>query len=193
MLLWQHDRTYDHRDTEDCSVVVLSTDIGRYPAGTPLCEVLFDLFARWEQVQSDYGHGFFVFGFNALIAPYDPAGALMGVIGLDAVIEEEGSDTFGLDAEIVAPTPEEQTTTFGLDAVINELDVAAGQLEVAIDDDDTVIVITNPDDFPDTCPYLIQIGDETMTVVGGCGTDTLTVVRGDNATSHPAGSVLVVC
>ena len=76
---------------------------------------------------------------------------------------------------------------------INQADVPAGQLEIPIDDNDTVIVITNPGDFPGTCPYLIQIGDETMTVVGGCGTDTLTVVRGDNATAHPAGSVLVVC
>ena len=192
-MLWQHDRTYDHRETEDCSVVLLSTDIGRYPEGTPLCDVLFDLFARWQQVQADYAHGFFVFGLDALIAPYDPAGALMGVLGLDAVIQDEQPDTFGLDAEIAAPVAEEQTASFGLDSFINELDVAAGQLEFPIDDNDTVIVITNPGDFPDTCPYLIQIGDETMTVVGGCGTDTLTVVRGDNATSHPAGSVLVVC
>jgi hypothetical protein len=30
-------------------------------------------------------------------------------------------------------------------------------------------------------------------VVGGCGTDTLTVVRGSNATAHSAGSIAVIC
>ena len=106
--MWQHDRTYDHRETEDCSVVVLSAAIGRYPADTPLCDVLEDLFARYEQVRADYLSGFSVFGLNAIVAPYDPAGALMGVIGLDAVIQDEQPDTFGLEAEIAAAVVEEQ-------------------------------------------------------------------------------------
>jgi len=191
--MWQHDRTYDHRETEDCSTVVLSADIGRYEAGTPLCDVLDDLLARWTQVRADYLHGFFVFGLNAYIAPYDPAGNLSGVIGLNAVIKDTISDSFGLDAEIVDPDPVERTHTFGIDALIHESDAPVGQLEVGIDADDTVIIITNPDDFPDTCPYALQIGNEIVTVVGGCGTDTLTIVRGDGATSHPAGTVVVTC
>jgi hypothetical protein len=191
--MWQHDRGYDHRETEDCSTVVLSADIGRYAADTPLCDVLADLFARWELLRLDTVHGFFVFGLNAFIAPYDPMGTLMGVFGLDAVIEDEGTDTFGLDAVIEAAVPVEQTASFGIDAVINESDAPVAQLVNPIDDNDTVIVITNPDDFPTTCPYLIQIGTETMTVVGGCGTDTLTVVRGSNATAHSAGSIAVIC
>jgi len=191
--MWQHHREHDHRETEDCSTVVLSTDIGRYAADTSLCDVLDDLFRRLSLISSDLGEGFEVFGFDALIAPYDPAGALMGVFGIEAVVEDESTDTFGLDAEIEEPVVVEQEAEFLINAYIHEADVPVGQLEDPIDDTDTVIVITNPGDFPSTCPYQIQIGDEVMTVVGGCGTDTLTVVRGSNASAHGAGSVVVTC
>lgn len=192
-MVWQHDRDYDHRETEDCSTVVLSTDIGRYEAGTPLCEVLADLVARYDQIQSDYAHGFFVFGLNAFIAPYDPAGILSGVFGLEAVLRGAGTGTFGLDAEIAEAVEEERLSDFGLYAYIHLSDAPVGQLAAPIDADDTVIIITNPGDFPTTCPYDLQIGDEIVTVVGGCGTDTLTIVRGTGATSHPAGSITVTC
>jgi hypothetical protein len=116
--MWQHDRGYDHRETEDCSTVVLSADIGRYAADTPLCDVLSDLFARWELLRVDYLHGFTIFGLDAFIAPYDPMGNLSGVFGLDAIIQEAGTDSFGLDAVIAAAIAEEQGAAFGLDAVI---------------------------------------------------------------------------
>lgn len=173
--------------------MVLTTDIGRYVAGTLLCEVLNDLLLRVSRISADYAHGFSVFGLDALVAPYDPAGSLMGVASLDAVVLEAISGSFGVDAVLEEPTPIERNAGFALNAYLHQADASVGQLVNPIDADDTVIVITNPDSFPATGPYPIQIGDEIMTVVGGFGTDTLTVIRGSNASAHGAGSVVVTC
>lgn len=197
---WLHDRTYDHRGTEDCSTVVLSADIGRYTAGTSLCDVIDDLARRMSQIELDYIHGFFVLGLNAFVAPYDPGtlgGSLLGLFGLDAVVLTPMTPTFGLDAVLATPTPVEVDFTFGLDAYLNV--VAADGVTVlaaAIDASQTTITMTSASGFPTSGNYTIQIGGETMLVTGGQGTTTWTVIRGyagTTATSHTAGQTVVTC
>lgn len=196
---WQHDRTYDHRETEDCNTVVLSADIGRYSAGTLLCDVLEDLIQRTANLSADYAHGFSIFGLNAFIAPYNPGtlgGSLLSILGIDAFIKAAQTGSFGIDAEMVAPTPVERSASFGIWAYIHEADAPTAQLATPIDADDTVIVVTNFADFPSVCPFLIEIDGETMLVTDGCGTDTWTVIRGYNgttATPHAGGATVVAC
>jgi len=193
---WQHDRTYDHRGTEDCTTVVLSADIGRYAAGTLLCDVLEDLIRRVSNLQTDYTHGFHTAGLNAFLAPYSPGtlgGSLLGVYGLDAVVAATTTPTFGIDAEIEAYSATE-TVDFGIWAYIQELEAdGVTTLAADIDDTQTVITVTSAAGFPTGGDYAIQIDGETMLVVGGQGTTTWTVIRGDNATAHVAGTVVVTC
>jgi len=197
---WLHDRTYDHRGTEDCSIVVLTTDIGRYAAGTLLCDALLDLDRRVSQVDADYIHGFEVFSFASMLAPYDPGtlgGSLLGVFGLEGIVRATASPTLALEAELVSPTPVERTSTFGVLAYIS--DAGGGpvvQLAAAIDADQTTLTVVSASGFPTSGDYLIQIGAEIMLVTGGQGTTTWTVIRGYNgttATSHPAGAVTTTC
>ena len=197
---WLHDRTYDHRETEDCSTVVLSADIGRYVAGTSLCDVLTDMARRIAQVDADYIHGFSVYGLSAYIAPYDPGtlgGSLLGVFGLQAVVAVSQPSTFGLDAVLVAPTTVGQSTSFGLQAYLIDLGGGAVcQLAADIDAVQTTITVTTAAGFPVGGDYLIQIDSEMMLVTGGQSTTTWTVIRGYNgttATSHLAGSVVATC
>lgn len=201
MTLYQpHDRTYDHTGTEDCSTVVLSEPIGPYAAGVALCDVLADLQTRLDLLATDWAHGFFAVGLDAFIAPYSPGtlgGSLLGVFGIDAWILDLASNAFGLDAEIVSPTPSEIDLSFGLSAYIN--DVGGGvvaQLAADIDASQTTITVTTASGFPTSGDYLIQIDGEMMLVVGGQGTTTWTVIRGYNgttATSHLAGAVVATC
>ncbi len=191
MIVWQHDRTHDHTGTEDCSSVWITEPIGRYPAFSYLCDILDDMFRRLVLIDADYVHGFSVASIDAFIAPYDPNGALMGVFGLDSWIKKTGTSTFGLDAELVSPTPVEISGTFGIGSYFVELHNAAITVLTAdVDPGDTVIHVSSSVGFPSP-PFLIQIGGEVMTVVSVSGNDW-TVVR-DNPEFHPLGSYVVVC
>lgn len=71
-----HDRTLDHFGTEDTTTAVLEDDIGRYPAGMSLQEVLADIVARIENLElgcSTTTH----FTANALVAWYVTANAVI--------------------------------------------------------------------------------------------------------------------
>lgn len=197
---WLHDRTYDHRETEDCSTVVLSTDIGRYTAGSSLCDVLEDMALRMLQVEANYNHGFFVLGLDAFLAPYNPGtlgGSLLGTFGLDAVVLTPATPTFGLDAELVVPTPVTLGFSFGINAYLNLIpDAGVAQLAADIDATQTTLTVTSASGFPTSGNYTIEIDGETMLVIGGQGTTTWTVVRGyagTTATSHTAGTTVVTC
>lgn len=190
--MWLHHRSDDHLGLEDCTTVELTEQIGRYPAGSVLCAVLADMVLRMTQVEIDTRHGFSVFGLDAWIAPYAGTGAT-GYFGLDATIAVTGTGSFGLDAVLEAPTPVERTGDFGLDAYFIPRGADGITVITApIDEDDTVIHVDDPDELPGVCPYQIQIGDEVMTVVGGCGTDTLTVER-DDPQAHPVGAYVATC
>lgn len=192
--MWEHHREDDHAGHETCGTVQLTEAIGRYPAGSILCDVLSDLSQRMSQVQIDRTHGFVVFGLDAVVAPYAGASGASGFFGLDAAINVPTVGTFGLDAELVEPVPVERTGSLGLYAVLLERGAdAITVITQPVAPDDTVIHVDNPDDFPGSCPMTVQIGSETMTVVSGCGTDTWTVVRGDPTLSHPVGAYIVIC
>lgn len=47
-----HDRTLDHYGTEDTTTTVLATQIGQYPAGTTLHDVLVSMVARLDFIES---------------------------------------------------------------------------------------------------------------------------------------------
>lgn len=191
MIVWQHDRTHDHTGTEDCSSVWILEPIGRYPAYSFLCDILDDMFSRLVLIDADYVHGFSVASIDALIAPYAPNGALMGVFGVDSWIKTTGTSSFGLDAELVSPTTAEISGSFGIGSVLVELhNDAITVLTADVDPGDTVIHVDNSAGFP-SVPFLIQIGGEVMTVISVSGNDW-TVVR-DNPVFHPLGSYVVVC
>lgn len=191
MIVWQHHREHDHSGTEDCSAVELTEAIGRYPAGSILCDVLDDMAERMSQLELDYTHGFTAVPFAAFIAPYDPAGALSGVINFDSVILAAGSDDFGMDAVLQAPVVEEQLASFSLGSYFVELhNDAITVLVQPVDTVDTTIYVDSSVGFP-AVPFMIQIGTETMTVTAVSGNEW-TVVR-DNPQSHPLGSYVVVC
>lgn len=192
--MWPHHREQAHHDVEPCGTVVLSDAIGRYPAGTLLCEVLDDLSRRMAQVEIDTTHGFSTVGLDAWIAPYSGSAGATGLFGLDALISVPTPDSFGLDAEIAEAVAVERTGGFGFSAVLLERGAdAITVITQPVGPGDTTIHVDNPDDFPSSCPMTVQIGTETMTVVAGCGTDTWTVVRGDPTASHPVGVYIVIC
>lgn len=125
MSYWQHHRTDAHHATEDCSTVVLTTDIGRYATGTSLCDVLTDFAVRLGWLHIDYTHGFSVFGLASYLAPYDPGnlgGSLLGIFGIDAYVLGQGTGSFGIDAEIIAYFATEQAT-FGINAYILDIEL----------------------------------------------------------------------
>jgi len=70
-----HDRTLDHYGTEDTTTAVLSADIGRYPAGTSLQDVLADMVARIESLELGCATHQYVTA-NAFIANYLTANAV---------------------------------------------------------------------------------------------------------------------
>lgn len=189
--MWQHHRHDDHVDTEDCSTVQLTEQIGRYVAGTALCAVLADMETRMTVVEADTRHGFSVLGLDAWISPYAGAGAV-GYFGLDATISDALAGSFGLDAVLEASTPVERSTSFGLTAyTIPRGADGISVITQPIDTDDTVIHVDDGGEFP-TCPTQIIIGTEVMMVVGGCGTSTLTVER-DDPQAHPVGAYVATC
>lgn len=190
-----HHRTYDHRGTEDCESVVLSAAIGRYAAGTSLCDVLVSMAERLAQLQGDYNHGFASISLSAWVVPSGGAGAL-GFIGIYSLIRDVLSVNLGVDAVVAASTPIARTSTFGISAYIHEAAAGVTQLAAAIDASQTTITVTSFADFPLVGDFLIQIDGEIMLVTGGHGTTTWTVIRGYGATTaaaHFAGAVVVAC
>ena len=193
-MVWQHHRTYDHRDTEDCTTVQLTEAVGRYPAGAVLCDVLADMALRISGVEASWLAGFHTFALNAWLAPYAGGATANAYASLNAWLRKIQTGSATLDAWLVTPTPVARSASFSLNAVL--LQRGADGITVLtqpIGAGDTVIHIDNPGDFPATCPFLIQIGLETMTVVSGCGTNTWTVVRGDATLTHPLGDYVVTC
>lgn len=193
-MFWQHDREHDHHGLESCATVALSEDIGQYPAGTLLCDVLNDMDRRLKQAQVDRTHGFVPVAFDAVIVPYAGAATANGLVPFNAVLAAAGSATFALDAELAAPVTVERTGAFGMGAYLLERAAvnAVTVLTQPVGPGDTTIHIDDPGEFG-TCPMTIQIGLETMTVIAGCETTTWTVIRGDPAASHPVGAYVVDC
>jgi hypothetical protein len=187
----QHHREQDHRGVEDCSTVVLDRPIGRYAAGTHVCDVLDGLIQRSIDVRNHYHSGFFAFRTDAYIAPYDPQGSLNGFMLIDAQIRDVSTGALTLDAILAEPIPQEKVAHFGADAWFVELyNDAITVLMQDVSPEDTVIYVDSSAGFPDV-PFLIQIGTETMWVIAVNGNEW-TVVR-DDPQSHLAGSYVVVC
>jgi hypothetical protein len=192
MIVWQHHREHDHSGTETCDHVQITEAIGRYPAGTTVCDVLESFLARIALLEVDYIGGIHPISLDAFIAPYDPAGSLQGVTNLDAFIVVPTTGSFGIDAETVAPVLVEQAGSFGIGSYFVSLyNDAITVLTQPVGPSDTVIYVDSSAGFP-SVPFVIQIGIETMTVTAVSG-NQWTVIRGDPTLSHPAGSYVVVC
>ena len=111
MPIAQHDRTLDHYGTEDTTTTVLSAQIGRYPAGMVLQDVLEDMAARLTYIEEiDCGTHIY---------------ALTG----DSIVLVVGSTSLTADAYIRDPAQEctadaviykNQTPSLTTDAVIVE-------------------------------------------------------------------------
>lgn len=71
-----HDRTLDHFGTEDTTTAVLASDIGRYPTGMSLQDVLADMVGRITNLEHGCATGQ-VFTANAFIAQYLIADAVV--------------------------------------------------------------------------------------------------------------------
>lgn len=177
-----HDRTAFHVGTEDTETTVLAEDIGRYPAGMSLQDVLEDMAARLSFTEEN-GCDVKVFAltadaqiisgqtasFTADATIFDPARALV----LDAVIAATVASSLTADAFIAERQPGYATLVTGIDA------------------DDTTITVSDFGTFPQSGTYVINIGSEQLLVTGGAGTNTWTVTRGYNGTTaapHAAGS-----
>lgn len=197
--MWtSHDRTYDHTDTESEDTVILSEDVGPYPAGTNLHDVLIGMAARLRGVEDSYVHGFTRFSLDALVVPYTTGtisvDTRLAFAALNAIFVDASTWTADLDAVIAAPvlatrSGSLQLTAFVVDPPGDAVTVLAGDIDAT----QTTVTVDNADAFPTSGSYLIQIGNEVLTVIGGQGTTTWTVVRGAGATSHAAGSLVYTC
>lgn len=98
----QHHRVRDHFGRELASVVVIDDAIGRYAARTPVQDVLADLFARLDALESA-DHVLGTFTLDAwILAPGAVSdgggGTWIGALALDAVTRVTEAVTFVLDA-----------------------------------------------------------------------------------------------
>jgi len=103
----RHDRTLDHTGVETADVVVLSSDIGPYPAGTTVQVVLQSFASRLAALEQANR----VFGFwrvDAFIRPYFYVNAIKrrsvsGSFTADAVVTIVGPHSFTANAVIFSP------------------------------------------------------------------------------------------
>jgi hypothetical protein len=100
---WRHHRVRDHTGAESDLYVVLSEDIGKYPAFTPIHHVLADMAARLAYLE-DWDRTHASFTLDAVIGSQ--------VITLDAAIAGTASGSFTIDAYL------NHASSFTLDAVL---------------------------------------------------------------------------
>lgn len=177
-----HDRTGFHVGTEDTETTVLAEDIGRYPAGMSLQDVLEDMAARLSFTEAN-GCDVKVL---ALTADAQIVSSPAASFTADAIIFDPAK-ALTLDAVIFATT----STSFTADAFLAERQPGYATLVTGIDADDTTIIVSDFSTFPLVGPIVIIIGSEHLLVTAGLGTSTWTVTRGHDGTTaapHPAGS-----
>lgn len=175
-----HDRTLAHYGTEDTSTAILADDIGRYPAGMGLQDVLEDMARRLTFIE-ETGCDTLLYSFTAQASIVTPL-----AFSADAIITVP-VHSFSADASLFRAI----SSSFSGAAWL--VDHVGGHtvLDGAVGPSDLTITVTTTSTFPFTTPFVIKVDNEQMQVTGGGGTTTWTVTRaygGTTAAAHDDGT-----